>query len=112
MKPCLELLSYYVSLMQTPMKHFEPYLPEQHLWNYAHRGEYKGGNMPWAHLNLTWNVQAANLKDIEGGTASIHEKFWNPGKQELLPYLSTWRWRMKGFWEGVEARAGDGCTVR
>lgn len=68
--------------------------------------------MPWAHLNLTWNVQAAKLADVVGGAASIHEKFWGPGKTELLPFLQTNLHRMQGFWEGVEAGAKTACELK
>lgn len=59
------------------------------------------------HLNVTWNVQEAELKDIEGGAASIHDKHWRPGTG-LDHFQDTWKGRMIGFWEGREAKQAGG----
>jgi hypothetical protein len=36
---------------------------------------------------------------LEGGVASLHEKWWAPVDAELAPYLRSWKWRMEGFYE-------------
>lgn len=95
MEPSLALLDYYVSLTDVPGR-FEPLLPEQNLLNYAHRPE---GNMPWQHLDTSWNMHYPTVQDLEGGVASLHEKWWAPVFPDLGPYLESWRWRMEGFYE-------------
>lgn len=126
LKPNLQLLDYYLSLADTPDR-FPPQLPEQNLLNYAHRPE---GNMPWKHckydeeekavpasrqsqltvLRLVvathWNMHYPDVADLEGGVASLHEKWWSPVHPALNPYLLSWRWRMKGFHEARDIREG------
>ena len=70
----MELLAYYISLTDTPGR-FEPELPEQNLLNYAHR---PNGNMPWVHLDTKWNMHYPSVQDLEGGVATLHEKWWEP----------------------------------
>jgi hypothetical protein len=57
------------------MHRFDANLPEQNLLNYAHR---RDGNMPWQTLWYGWNVHFASSEDLEGGVASVHEKWWRP----------------------------------
>lgn len=102
MRPSLEILKYYLSLMQLPNR-FPPKLQEQNLLNYAHRREGEGGNMPWIQLNPSWNIHYPTMADLEGGVASLHEKWWAPVDAELKPYLLSWRWRMEGFYEALDA---------
>lgn len=40
-----------------------------------------------------------SVQDLQGGVASLHEKWWNPVYTDLRPYLESWRWRMEGFHE-------------
>ena len=59
--------------------------------------------MPWSMLDWQWNLHYPTRQDLEGGVASMHEKWWAPSDEEGLgAYLRSWRWRMEGFWEGVE----------
>jgi alpha-N-acetylglucosamine transferase len=99
--PSLELQSHYLSILTIPDR-FVPHLPEQNLLNYAHRREAEGGNMPWKMLGNEWNVHYPTVGDLEGGVASLHEKWWAPGDKELEPYLKSWRWRMEGFYEALD----------
>lgn len=77
MKPSLKLLNHYLSIMTVPHR-FVPEFPEQNLFNYAHRSEADGGNMPWQLLDSQWNLYYPTLLDLEGGVASLHEKWWVP----------------------------------
>lgn len=99
LQPSLDMLNYYLSLTDTPHR-FPPKLPEQNLLNYAHRPE---GNMPWKHLATNWNMHYPDVSDLEGGVASLHEKWWLPVYPALTPFLTSWRWRMKGFHEARDA---------
>jgi alpha-N-acetylglucosamine transferase len=98
MAPSTETLNHYLSILNLPNR-FAPEFPEQNLLNYAHRSEAEGGNMPWEPLNPQWNLHYPSLADLEGGVASLHEKWWAPEDAELAPYLRSWRWRMEGFYE-------------
>ena len=96
MQPSLSLLNYYLSLTTLPDR-FVPRLPEQNLLNYAHRRE---GNMAWQQLDTKWNIHYPTTDDLKGGVASLHDKWWSPVNENMGPYLTSWRWRMEGFWEG------------
>ncbi|KAI7281521.1 nucleotide-diphospho-sugar transferase [Hortaea werneckii] len=98
LQPSQELLSYYTSLT-TLEDRFDPHLPEQNLLNYAHRRE---GNMPWKQLDSKWNMHYPSMDDLEGGVVSLHEKWWAPVNADLAPFLLSWRWRMEGYYEGIE----------
>ncbi|KYG40496.1 glycosyltransferase family 8 protein [Acidomyces richmondensis BFW] len=98
MKPSLEMLNFYTTLMRISVR-FDPYFPEQNLLNYAHRRE---GNMPWRQLDTKWNIHYPSLEDLKGGVASLHEKWWAPVNVDLKPFLESWRWRMEGYWEARE----------
>ncbi|KAI7127335.1 nucleotide-diphospho-sugar transferase, partial [Hortaea werneckii] len=98
LQPSQELLSYYTSLT-TLEDRFDPHLPEQNLLNYAHRRE---GNMPWKQLDSKWNMHYPSMDDLEGGVVSLHEKWWAPVNPDLAPFLLSWRWRMEGYYEGIE----------
>jgi alpha-N-acetylglucosamine transferase len=97
-KPSLQMLSYYLSLLELPDR-FSPILPEQNLFNYAHRPQ---GNMPWKSLKNTWNLHNAIPADVEGGVASVHSKWWDPLDAKMLPWLAERRWRMEGFFEAMD----------
>lgn len=102
MQPSLDILAYYLSVMQLPNR-FPPKLQEQNLLNYAHRSEKEGGNMPWKMLDTRWNLHYPTMEDVKGGVASLHEKWWAPVDKDLLPLLKSWRWRMEGFYEAWDA---------
>lgn len=94
LQPSTALLEYYKSLINIPDR-FNSEMPEQNLLNYAHRPD---GNMPWKHLANTWNIHYPTMADVEGGVASIHEKWWSPDPS-LSGLMWAWRWRMEGFYE-------------
>ncbi|KAK4507849.1 hypothetical protein PRZ48_001584 [Zasmidium cellare] len=96
MQPSLDVLAYYLSLLDVPNK-FDAGLPEQNLLNYAHRPD---GNMPWTHLDTKWNMHFVTWDDLQGGVHSLHANFWKPSDERLVPFLLQWRWRMEGFFEG------------
>jgi alpha-N-acetylglucosamine transferase len=105
MQTSLKLLNRYLSIMTVPDR-FVPEFPEQNLLNYARRSEADGGNMPWQLLGSQWNLHYPTLLDLEGGVASLHEKWWAPEDEELKPYLESWRWRMEGFYEALDELRG------
>lgn len=106
LQPSLELFDYYLSIIQQPEEQFDPFYPEQNLLNWVHRREHDGGNMPWQQLNSTWSTQHPTLEDLEGGVASIHEKFWSADDERLKPFFYQWQGRMRGFWEAMERDNG------
>nr|OQO16745.1 hypothetical protein B0A51_16339 [Rachicladosporium sp. CCFEE 5018] len=99
LRPSLDLLAYYLALLQLPDS-FVPTLPEQNLLNEVHNW---AGAMPWQTLGTEWNIHYPTKEDLDGGVASLHEKWWAPGDSEGLGrYLRGWRWRMEGFYQGRE----------
>lgn len=102
-QPSKALFDYYMALLVTPDL-FDSRLPEQNLLNYAHR---RDGSMPWMELNYTWNIHYPDLKDLEGGVATLHEKWWSPEKKEIGPYLEAWRWRMEGYFEAMDEQKDE-----
>jgi len=97
LKPSIDVLDYYISVMNIPGR-FEDGMPEQNLLNYAHRRHSEGGNMPWTQLANTWNIHYPSVDDVNGGVRTIHEKWWQP-PDGLRLYMESWRWRMEGFQE-------------
>jgi alpha-N-acetylglucosamine transferase len=102
MKPSLEMLDYYLSLLETPDR-FSPDMPEQNLFNYAHRPE---GDMPWTMVENTWNLHNTLPADVEGGVASAHSKWWAPLDKAMLPWMAARRWRMEGYFEAMDKQRG------
>ena len=98
-KPSRDIFDYYMSVIQIPDR-FNSDFPEQNLFNYAHRRE---GNMPWKALDPTWNIHYPSIADLEGGVASLHDKWWAPEHPEMEPFFRSLRWRMEGFYEGMDA---------
>lgn len=78
---------------------FPPNMPEQNLLNYAHRED---GNMPWEPLSVEWNIHYPTDEDLEGGVASLHEKWWEGEHDGIRRYMSVWKGRMAGYWEAKE----------
>ena len=101
-QPSLEMVSYYLSLLELPGR-FKPNFPEQNLLNYAHR---RDGNMPWTTLGNTWNIHYPLMADLKGGVKSLHEKWWSPENKDLQPWMESWRWRMEGFFEAMDRLPG------
>ena len=93
---------------------FDPSFPEQNLLNYAHR---RDGNMPWQPLWYGWNVNWPTERDLRGGAASFHAKYWDDDPTHDPVLKAIWREQraeMEGFWrgrEGGERRIGGGLGV-
>jgi alpha-N-acetylglucosamine transferase len=101
LRPCTTLFKYYVSILNSPNL-FDSGLMEQALLNYAHSAS---SRMPWhAFEPGKWNVNWPRLRDVEGGTASLHDKFWQAGNANWIERQLVERWwrvqgQMEGFWQ-------------
>lgn len=105
LQPSLDLFAYYISLTRVSSDRFDHAFPEQNLLNYAHR---RDGSMPWQALDSTWNVQYPSLGDVEGGAASLHDKWWDERAQPgLWALYRGWRKRMMGFYAFRERVHGE-----
>jgi alpha-N-acetylglucosamine transferase len=107
LKPCKILFEYYRSVLEIQGR-FDSGFMEMGLLNYAHRSE---GNMPWAPLTPgKWSSNWPAVKDMETGSATLHDKFWEAGNAGWIErrLVEMW-WRvqgqMEGFWQ--QARAKD-----
>ena len=50
--------------------------------------------MPWGRLGYKWNINLPNMRDVEGGVKSVHEKLWTEGsvlKPTELGLRRRWR---------------------
>jgi len=95
-QPSMDLFHHYMTVAAIEGR-FDSKYPEQNLWNYVHRRE---GNMPWAQLTATWNVNWPTMNDYNNGVASLHAKFWD-AEAEIRDLLLRSRWKMEG---SAEAR--------
>lgn len=90
--PSNELFNYYMFVMQSStlgiFRPFDPQFMEQAMLNYVHRRP--GGNMPWVALDYKWSATFPNDRDVAGGVASMHDKFWANGPDVLKE-----RWKKK-----------------
>lgn len=94
LRPNAALLHYYESLLNIPNS-FPSQFMEQALLNFAHRLD---GPMPWVALDVgVWNCNWPNEEDLKRGCRSLHDKFWDGGREERL--VGEW-WRMVGAMEG------------
>ncbi|KAF2794844.1 glycosyltransferase family 8 protein [Melanomma pulvis-pyrius CBS 109.77] len=59
---------------------FNPFTMEQSLLNYVYR---RNGPMPWRELNWKWSATWPSERDKQRGVATLHDKLWNNGPQEL-----------------------------
>jgi len=102
-QPSIDLFNHYMTVAAIEGR-FDPKYPEQNLWNYVHRRE---GNMPWAQLTPTWNVNWPTMNDYNNGAASLHAKFWDAGPEaELRDLLLRSRWKMEGSGEARDEIVG------
>jgi alpha-N-acetylglucosamine transferase len=92
--PSQEMFKYFVSVMKH-FRRFNPQNMEQSLFNYAFRTE---GAMPWQELNYTWSATWPNEQDLEGGVASLHEKFWKTGPEALAKIWWDIKKDMENYW--------------
>jgi alpha-N-acetylglucosamine transferase len=105
MQPDLNMYKYYMELLSKPNL-FDPSMPEQNLFNYAHR---VGGPMPWQHLDEKWNTNCAKYEDVKMGWKTVHGKHWQlnfreeskgwNGRCDVDPVLGTTWWRVRGNME-------------
>lgn len=104
LRPSLQLYEYYVKLLNTPYA-FDTGLMEQSLLNFAHALE---GRMPWVHFPPgKWNVNWPSWQDVEGGAATLHDKFWSAANAAWIDrrLVEMW-WRRQGEMEGYWAQKG------
>lgn len=108
-KPSRRLFEHYVSVLAIPDR-FDPTLPEQFLLNYVHHADRR---MPWSPLDLSWQAQYPNAQDIANHVRILHDKWWNPWiKNDTAKLFHAWRWRMEGFYEGVNGNVYEPAYYR
>jgi alpha-N-acetylglucosamine transferase len=104
LRPSTQLFAYYVSLLNTPNV-FDSGLMEQALLNLAHSGR---GRMPWQAFEAgKWNVNWPRLQDVEGGVATLHDKFWAADNEKWIERKLVEQWwrvqgQMEGFWQNTK----------
>jgi alpha-N-acetylglucosamine transferase len=104
-RPSIPLFNYYVSILNTPNA-FNSGLMEQALLNRAHNQE---GRMPWKSFQPgKWNVNWPRLNDVEGGAATLHDKFWDSKNEAWIERVLVEKWwriqgQMEGFWQARRA---------
>jgi alpha-N-acetylglucosamine transferase len=92
--PSKEMFKYLLSVMGH-WRRFNPHEMEQSLLNYAFR---RAGVMPWVELDYRWSATWPSIRDLEGGVASLHEKFWKTGPEELVKVWRSWKERMEAYY--------------
>jgi alpha-N-acetylglucosamine transferase len=92
--PSQELFKYLISVM-SHYRRFNPRTMEQSLLNYAFRED---GAMPWQELDYRWSATWPSMKDLEGGVATLHEKFWRTGPDELRSLWWEWKEKMEAYY--------------
>ncbi|KAF7557810.1 hypothetical protein G7Z17_g448 [Cylindrodendrum hubeiense] len=104
MKPDLAMFKYYTWIMDldAPPKGLATRFMEQGLLNFAHR--YRGPlPISWLAPGV-WNVNWPTKQALEGGAASLHDKFWNRAENEdwsdhsLVDLWFRVQGRMEGYW--------------
>ncbi|GAM90436.1 hypothetical protein ANO11243_084790 [Dothideomycetidae sp. 11243] len=93
LKPDLDLLRHYISYLSLPGS-FQPFAPEESLLNMVHDRDH---DMPWQQINMTFNVRHPEMRDIEAGAKSVHEKWWGHTPADIHLWLDGWRRRMEDF---------------
>ena len=89
------MFSYLISVMNH-YRRFDPHTMEQSLLNYAFR---RNGPMPWLELDYKWSATWPNLKDL-AEVATLHEKLWRSGPEELKALWREWKGKMETFHGG------------
>jgi alpha-N-acetylglucosamine transferase len=92
--PSHEIFVYLLSVM-SHHRRFHPHTMEQSLLNYAFR---RDAGMPWLELDYRWSATWPNERDVEGGVASLHEKFWKTGNENLQRRWEEVRQSMEEFY--------------
>lgn len=99
--PSIPVFDYYTTKLHEQGT-WDPKYPEQNLLNYIHSHD---GRMPWQHVELKWNIKFPHVQDKAEGVASMHDKYWHADVDAgLQDYYHSIRWRMEGFYEGLDAR--------
>ncbi|KAI9048297.1 hypothetical protein LZ554_008092 [Drepanopeziza brunnea f. sp. 'monogermtubi'] len=94
--PSREMFNYLMSVMKR-WRRFDPFTMEQSLLNYAFRRE---GPMPWTELDPEWSATWPNGRDVEARVATLHEKLWVVGPDDLRARWQGVRMEMEAFYEG------------
>jgi alpha-N-acetylglucosamine transferase len=92
--PSKEMFGYLMSVTGH-RRRFNPTTMEQSLLNYAFRRE---GAMPWIELNYRWSATWPNLKDLEAGVVTLHEKLQWEGPVELQNLWKEKKGKMDAFY--------------
>ncbi|KAI9772828.1 MAG: hypothetical protein M1840_008710 [Geoglossum simile] len=105
-RPDPALFAYYRRILEIPSR-FDSAFMEQSLLTYAHR---RDGNMPWRAFEMgRWNVNWPSAKDLEYGTATLHDKFWDEANEAWIDRKPVEMWRrMEGATEGYWIRDAEG----
>jgi alpha-N-acetylglucosamine transferase len=106
-KPDLTLFEHYVKILDQEGR-FDSELMEMALLNYAHRDE---GPMPWGRLGSEWNIRNPNWRDVEGGVASVHEKWWKVEEFGLDGEFGVWFERVRDDMEMFYERRDRGVDA-
>ncbi|KAF2150183.1 glycosyltransferase family 8 protein [Myriangium duriaei CBS 260.36] len=91
-KPDLDLLRHYISILQVPNA-FWSGAAEEFLLNLVHDQDY---NMPWKQMNMTFNLRHPEMREIEHAK-SVHEKWWRPAPPDVRLWMESWKQRMEDF---------------
>lgn len=99
--PSPRIYRYILSSVKRPDLYSHTFA-EQDLLNFVFK---RDGPMPWRRLTHSWFINWPNKRDIDGGMAIIHSKFWDNGELpfregEMLAHAK--RWEMQGYWAGKE----------
>jgi len=92
--PSKEMFDYLMSVTGH-RRRFNPTTMEQSLLNYAFRRE---GAMPWMEVNYRWSATWPNLRDLEGGVVTLHEKLQWAGPVELQDMWKKKKRKMDAFY--------------
>lgn len=98
-KPSREVFDYYLAVLHTPDS-FDRKYAEQDMLNYIHRQD---GPMPWQRIDPIWNIHRPTLEDINAGVRSLHQKWWEAWNTDLTSIMLSWRWRMQGYFDALDA---------
>ena len=101
-RPDAALFAYYRRVLEIPSR-FDSSFMEQSLLTYVHR---RHGNMPWRAFAMgRWNANWPSARDIAHGTATLHDKFWDPANEAWIDRkpVEMW-WRVQGMMEGYWLR--------
>jgi alpha-N-acetylglucosamine transferase len=92
--PNRKLFTHLLSVM-SHYRRFKPFTMEQSLLNYVYR---RNGPMPWRELNWKWSATWPSENDRHSGVATLHDKLWNNGPDELQEAWHVQEREMKDFW--------------